>query len=398
MLLAVFLILDFSSADAQPASHSQNLFADGQSIELQVGKNMAVEFVAPIGSPAPRFFASGPDGEFILGSRGGTLYRLRYPYDDVERLVSLKGYYHSAAYRNGRLYAAETAGVWSAPYAGAEAAMTAGSFQRDFTLPSLTGGHSSRTIITGPDNRLYIGLGISGNCSDEYLNESYPFEQRRGGVFVYENKKLKPFSSGLRNPIGLAFHPVSGQLFATNAGPDNLGYDLPPEILTPLLQDSYHGMPWFQYYGGKFHSGQCAQGSPPLPASRATKPLAFFDARSTPQGIAFLEGSSLGEEYDTSAVVAIHGSWATRPGLGKESRRAPKITLVFFDGKTARVEDLVTGFQRIDGSRFARPCGIAVGKDGHIYFTSDGGDVTGLFRIVPRRVAVPAIGTLLESD
>lgn len=362
----------------------QVLTVNGYTVELQVPVNMRLEFVAAIAAPAPRFIGVGPDSEFILGSRGANVYRLKYPYTEVETLATLSGYIHSTSYRQGRLYAAETAAVWSAPYIGSSTLLNQGDFTVDAVLPSLTGGHSSRTIVTGPDNRLYVGLGISGNCSDEYLHNSYPFESRRGGVFVLENSTLTPYSSGLRNPIGLAFHPATNVLYATNAGPDNLGYDAPPEILAALSQDSFHGMPWFQFYNGAFNSGNCAQSPPPRPVADASPPAALFDARSTPEGIVFLQGSSLGGQYINSAVAAIHGSWATAPGMGQESRRPPKLSLVVFDSTApVRVEDLVTGFQRADGSRFARPCGVAVGADGHLYFTSDSGEITGVFRLVP---------------
>jgi glucose/arabinose dehydrogenase len=376
----------------------QSLSVGGFTVVLNVPEGMRVEFAAPL--DGPRFMTKGPDNEFIIGSRASALYRLKYPYKEAETLVQLGGYYHSAAYRNGKLYAAETAGVWSAPYSGAETTLEVGDFTKLVTLPSAAKGHSSRTIVNGPDNRLYIGLGISGNCSDEYLDNSYTFEKRRGGVFVLGGSNvLHPYSSGLRNPIGLAFHPQTGVLYAANAGPDNLGYDRPPEVFAALAENSFHGMPWFQYYDGSFKSGECASSPPPRPVSDATPPAALFPARSTPEGIAFLSGSTLGTELDGSAVAAIHGSWATQPGQGAESRRPPKLSLIIFQQqKPLKVTDLVTGFQRSDGSRFARPCGVAVGGDGHIYFTSDSGEVTGVFRLVPVNPSVSSFLGLLLKD
>lgn len=366
-----------------PVLIEQNLEVSGHNITLYVPEGMEVEFVTELA--APRFITSGPDNEFIIGSRSGSLYRIPFPYTTSETLVQLPGYYHSAVYQNGKLYAAETAGVWVAPYTGTATSLAPGDFSKLTTLPSATGGHSSRTIITGPDDNFYVGLGISGNCSDEYLDSSYSFELQRGGVFRMDAAgNLTPFASGLRNPIGLAFHPDTDILYATNAGPDNLGYDKPPEVLAALSQGTFHGMPWFQYYDGEFKSGECATSPPPRPAAEATEPVALFDARSTPEAIAFLQNSSLGQKYNGNALVAIHGSWAKKPGQGIESRRKPKLVMVNFDGAPPlRAVDLITGFQRVDGSRFARPCGIATGADGHVYFTSDSGEVTGLFRLVP---------------
>jgi len=402
LLISLFLILFLFRA--HPASalalQPQTLTVGNQSIDLMVPQGMRVAFLTSMAGP--RFPAIGPDGEILVGSRGSSIYRLQPPYTSAELLVSLSGRNHSVAYRDGVLYVAETGGLYAAPYAGTATTLQPDDFSLVTKIPSTTGGHWSRTVIVGPDDRLYIGIGISGNCSDEYLDESYPFERRRGGVYLLEEDggapRLAPFSSGLRNPIGLAFYPDSGVLYATNAGPDNLGYDLPPEIFAPLEKGSFHGMPWFQYYHGAFRSGECAASPPPRPASEATVPSAIFAARSTPQGVAFAVNSQTIPEFNGHGLVAVHGSWATAPGGGDESRRPPKIVMVrFANGSPAGVEDVVTGFQRQDGSRFARPSGIIMGPDGNLYFTSDDGEVTGLFRLAPLALS-PAHSLLLRDE
>jgi hypothetical protein len=103
-------------------------------------------------------------------------------------------------------------------------------------LPSGDGGHTSRTVRVGPDGRVYVSLGISGNCSNQYLGKDYPFVDRRGGVFVLEESGakpvLRPFAAGLRNPIGFDWQPQTGVLYASNNGPDHWGFELPPEYLS----------------------------------------------------------------------------------------------------------------------------------------------------------------------
>ena len=390
-LKMIAFVLGFIYMSAAPSDgitlEPQTLEVNGNSVQLQVPAGLRVEFLADLSES--RFLVLGPDGEIIIGSLGANIYRIKKPYKTPELLVSLTGRNHSVAYRDGHLFVAETAGLHAAAYAGADTSLDSDDFALFVQLPSQTGGHSTRTVIVGPDNSLYISIGISGNCSDEYLDVSYPFERRRGGVFVIDETgntpELTPYASGLRNPIGIAFHPQTDVLYATNAGSDDLGFDLPPEVFSALSDGSFHGMPWFQYYDGAFQSQNCIQSQSPRPANEATPPGATFEARSTPQGIAFVTDYFLGQAFNGNALVAIHGSWATPPGGGPQTRRPPKIVMVeFSEGRpTGVVEDIVTGFQRGDGSRFARPSGMLMGPDGRLYFTSDRGEVTGLFRLAP---------------
>ena len=275
LVLGLYFLFVAPSSDGM-TFRSQTLEANGHSIELQVPSGLQVEFLATLSQP--RFLALGPSEELIIGSRSTNIYRMKKPYKTPEILVSLPGRNHSVVYRNGELFVAETAGLYSAAYTGSDTLLDPGDFTLYVSLPSATGGHWSRTVAVGPDTRLYIGIGISGNCSDEYLDESYPFELRRGGVFVVDETVnpplLTPYASGLRNPIGIAYNPETSLFYASNAGPDNLGYNLPPEVFSAFSDGSFHGMPWFQYYDGTFHSGECATSPAPRPSSEATPPPA----------------------------------------------------------------------------------------------------------------------------
>ena len=123
-----------------------------------------------------------------------------------------------------------------------------------------------------------------------------------------------------------------------------------------------------------------------LSINEVALPVQTFPARSAPMGVAFIPDGAMSEPIVHDAIVALHGSWATQPSGGylgdSATRRHPKIVIVRFEnGKAMRVDDFITGFQLINGERWVRPVGVAIGPDGAMYFTSDGGN-HGLFRLI----------------
>ena len=336
----------------------------------------------------PRLLTFAENGDLFIGSKAGHVYRLQAPYTKPQILLTMSGYPHSVALRQDQILIAQKDGLYHAPYKLGQSQLAPESLRLLAALPG-GGGHSSRSVAIGPDRRIYLSLGISGNCSDEYLGNAYPVSARRGGILVLNEQRLQAswevFASGLRNPVGFAWHPSTGELYASNNGPDHQGYDLPPEYFSHVTKGSFHGMPWFQYDGKQIRPDTCIDSPPPRPLGDVLAPVATFPARSAPMGVAFVPPGALQASLENDAVVALRGSWGTQPSGGfigdPASRRSPKLVVVRFEnGEARRVDDLITGFQLSDGERWARPVGVALGPDGALYFTSDDG-VEGLFRL-----------------
>ena len=101
---------------------------------------------------------------------------------------------------------------------------------RQVVVPDLPrGGHSTRTIAFGPDGMMYVGIGSSCNICDES-------DSRRAAVSrsAPDGSGFQRFAYGTRNPVGLAFQPGSGLLWATVNERDNQGNEIPPDLVTIL--------------------------------------------------------------------------------------------------------------------------------------------------------------------
>lgn len=375
------------SAPAALQYQQQQITLDGKKVGVTLPKGYRLELLTSV-PDAPRLITFATNGDMFLGSRSGKVYRLQAPYIRAEILVELDDYPHSVAFRKNEILIARTGGLYRAPYTAGQKSIK----PEDVTLlVALPGGfgHNSRTVHIGPDQRVYVSLGISSNCSDEYLGNEYVFSRRRGGVFVLEEVAdgvvLKAYASGLRNPVGFDWHPQTGVMYASNNGPDHWGFELPPESFAKLLPGSFHGMPWFQFDGKSIQRDSCVRSKPPRPREEVSRPVATFPARNAPMGVTFIKAGEFIPALANDAVVALKGSWGTRPSGDSSgdpaSRRQPKLVVVRFEnGEAVRVDDLLSGFQLENGSRWARPVGVAFGPDGDLYFTSDSG-ISGLYRL-----------------
>ena len=385
---ALYCAAAMAQASTQPLTyHEQVLVLDGERRSVHVPSGFKLELLTAV-LDGPRLLTFAANGDLFIGSKSGRVYRLPPPYTSPTVLVTLDDYPHSVAFRKDEILIARTDGLYRAPYRPGQQGLDAADVTLLAALPG-GGGHSSRSVAVGPDGRVYLSLGISHNCSDQYLDASYPPEDRRGGIMVLNEANGKaswrPYATGLRNPVGFAWQPITGMLYTSNNGPDHWGFDLPPEYFSRIDAGSFHGMPWFQYDGHRLQRDDCIKTAPPRPLREVQVPVATFPARNAPMGVAFIPAGVLSKALEGDAVVALHGSWATRPSGGffgdNATRRPPKIVVVrFADGRARRVDDLISGFQLANGKRWARPVGVAVGPDGALYFTSDSG-INGLFRL-----------------
>jgi glucose/arabinose dehydrogenase len=216
-------------------------------------------------------------------------------------------------------------------------------------------GHSTRTLAFGPDGFLYVAIGSSCNI----CVESNP---RRAAVtrFNPDGTGEHRFATGLRNSVGLAFHPTTGELWATNNDRDNLGDDVPPEHLNILKDGKWYGWP------GCWLPGQNNPEYPSVDCSTVEPPAITFQAHSAPLGLGFYTGTAFPAEFQGDAFIAYHGSWNRSVPTG-----AKVVHVNVRNGKPVSIEDFVVGWQLGNGSRWGRPVAVVSLPDGSLLISDD---------------------------
>ncbi len=171
----------------------------------------------------------------------------------------------------------------------------------------------------------------------------------------------------MRNAVGIAIHPETGELWASVNERDGLGDDLVPDYVTRVRQDGFYGWPW--YYLGKRQDPRHPGARPDL-ADEVLQPDVLVQAHSAPLQMIFYTGNQFPDDYRGDAFVALHGSW------NRAKRTGYKVVRVPLDhGKPNGVyEDFLTGFVTPEGNVWGRPVGLAVMKDGSLLVSEDAND------------------------
>lgn len=231
-------------------------------------------------------------------------------------------------------------------------------------LPS--GGHDTRTVAFSADGKhLFVAVGSESN-----INTGEPAIRAAVTICDPDGKNARLFATGLRNPVGLAVEPVTGEVWTTVNERDELGDDLPPDYFTSLKDGGFYGWP-YSYTGGNVDPRVKPQRTDLV--ARAIIPDVLLSAHVAPLQFAFYTGKQFPEKYRGGAFVAEHGSWnrATRSGY--------QIAFVAFkDGKpSADPVPFMTGLvpDATKSDVYGRPVGVAVTPDGSLLVSDDGAGV-----------------------
>ncbi len=158
--------------------------------------------------------------------------------------------------------------------------------------------HGWKYLRFGPDGKLYIPVGIPCNiCDEKGFGEIRRMNSNGSGMEV--------FAYGVRNSVGLAFHPENAQLWFTDNGRDLLGDDIPADELNHAPKRGMHfGIPYC--HQGDLLDEEFGKGKD---CADYTPPVAKLDPHGAALGLVFYTGDMFPHEYKNRLFIAQHGSW-----------------------------------------------------------------------------------------
>ncbi|MFT3780911.1 MAG: PQQ-dependent sugar dehydrogenase [Nibricoccus sp.] len=381
------------------AGNSPRTVSQPAGVSLAVPEGFKVKLFAS-GLSRPRLIRTAPNGDiFIAETRLDRIKVLRAgdgaesPSENTVFADHLSGPFGIAFYpQDGNprwVYVATLNSVVRFPYRSGDLVARGPAEVVVPTLSETTGGHTTRDIAFSLDGRrLWVSVGSSSNVG-EGLPEKTPAEVRdweashgKGAAWGYETNRadilvtdpegrqpLKIFATGIRNAVGLAVHPATGDLWASTNERDGLGDDLVPDYITRVKEGGYYGWPW--YYLGD-HEDPRHPGERTDLKGQAIVPDVLLQAHSASLQMTFYPPTISGpgafpESYRGDGFAALHGSW------NRTKRTGTKVIRVKLENgvPTGEYEDFLTGFVIDDGHVWGRPVGVAVAHDGALLVTDD---------------------------
>lgn len=321
-----------------------------------------------------RIIAVAPSGDIYVSRRDqGDVLLLKDAnedgvLDEAPRTVAHRPSVHGLAIGDGHLYMATATEVFRAPL---NPDGSLGAIERIINDLPDGGQHPNRTLAFGPDGMLYISVGSSCNA----CNESNP-EHATLLRASPDGKSRTIFASGLRNTLGFAWDPKTGELWGMDHGIDFLGDDVQPEELNHIVKGKQYGWP---HIWGK--NGQNPQSTPPGEITKAqwaqmSEPMVLgYTAHAAPMQLVFYTGSQFPAAYRGDAFVTMRGSWNRKPASGYEVVR-----IRFRNGQPVTFEPFLSGFLTDGGQKhIARPVGLAVTRGGALLVGDDANG--GIYRV-----------------
>jgi len=318
---------------------------------FEVAMHSTMKRAAAIGpSPNRITLLRDADGDGVAETREPFLEGLRQPFG-----MALVG---------DSFYVGNTDGIVAFPYTAGQTRISAAGRALVEFKPY---GHWTRSLLASADGRrLYAGVGSLSNIAEAGM------EVEEGRACIYEldlaTGRHRIFAGGLRNPVGLAWEPVTGRLWTVVNERDGLGDETPPDYLTSVQDGGFYGWPYC--YWGPTVDDRVPQDAALV--ARAMVPDYALGGHTASLGLTWMPAGTL-PGFPDGMAIGQHGSW------NRSTLSGYRVVFVPFAGgrPAGPPRDILTGFLAPDESvSYGRPVGVVVGPDRKSLLVADDvGDV-----------------------
>lgn len=226
--------------------------------------------------------------------------------------------------------------------------------------------HWTKNVIAdAAGTTLYVSVGSNSNVAENGIE----VEAERAAIWAVDplTGAHHVFASGLRNPVGMAWEPVTGALWTSVNERDELGDDLVPDYMTSVHDAGFYGWP-YSYYGQ--HVDRRVKPQRPDLVAQATVPDYALGAHTASLGLCAASGTALPAAFQHGMFVGQHGSWNRKPRAGYKVIFVP-----FRDGRPDGAPvDVLTGFIEDSGEAHGRPVGVTIDRAGALLVADDVGN------------------------
>jgi glucose/arabinose dehydrogenase len=330
---------------------------------LKLPEGFAIEVYADSIENA-RSLCYAPDGILYVGTRSaGNVYALvdedgDFKIDNKYTLLSGANMPNGVAWKDGDLYIAEVNRILRIKNV-AQKLENPGVPEVIYDKYPTDTHHGWKYIAFGPDGKLYVPVGAPCNVclSDAAVYASLTRLNTDGSGFEIVHQ-------GIRNTVGFAWHPTTGQLWFTDNGRDMMGDDIPECELNSATEESQH-------FGFPF----CHAGTVPDPEFGKQRscdefrgPAVTLGPHTAPLGLTFIAGSQFPGKYTNQILVARHGSW------NRSKKSGYDVSLVELDSnyQVQKVSPFVEGW--LDAATddvWGRPVDFEQLPDGSLLISDD---------------------------
>ncbi len=266
---------------------------------------------------------------------------------------------------NGFFYVANTDGLYRYPYKEGQLKLESKG-EKILDLPA--GGynnHWTRNLIANEDgSKIYVSVGSASNVG-EYGMET---EVRRANILEInpDGTGEKIYAAGLRNPVGMDWNPVTGELWTAVNERDKIGNNLVPDYITSVEEDGWYGWP-YSYYGD-IKDPRWEEDPHNHLVQKAIVPDVPVGPHTASLGLKFYTANQFPEKYKNGAFVGQHGSWNRADFSGYKIVFVP-----FEDGEPGIPEDFLTGFiaSEANSEVYGRPVAVSILPDGSLLVNDD---------------------------